>query len=151
MNKVLIGQIGVDSGQVMIGDPCYINSMWNPEEEFQDIRIYRHKDDPNKTLQFGVDFRNYGEMINGHNGQNMNQLLSDGLYIKVPNEDNDNFSYNGACTTTIKHNFGVLSKGLSIVSNSGYGDGSYDVFAYVENDCVHKLEIVFIDEEEEEA
>jgi Protein of unknown function (DUF4241) len=27
------GVVGVDSGQVMIGDPCYLNSEWDPEPD----------------------------------------------------------------------------------------------------------------------
>jgi hypothetical protein len=30
----LIGHIGVDSGQMMLCDPCYIESHWGPENEF---------------------------------------------------------------------------------------------------------------------
>lgn len=32
-NKVLMGYIAVDSGQVMICDPCYIDSQWEREED----------------------------------------------------------------------------------------------------------------------
>ena len=145
MERVLVGEFGVDSGQVMIGDPCYINSCWS-DKEFENIRIYRKKHDPKQTLQFGVDFERYDEMIPGHMGKCMNQLLQEGIYIEVPRPADNSYSYHGACTTTIKDNFGVLSRGLAVVSSTGYGDGGYEVYAYMKEGAVHKLEVIFIED-----
>ena len=58
------------------------------------------------------------------------------------NEDQDwnlenrigDFSYFGASATTIANDFGVLGDGKSVVFNTGYGDGSYDVFIQVGNE-----------------
>ncbi len=36
-NKELIGHVGVDSGQLLLCDPCYIDSEWE-QEDFTDIR-----------------------------------------------------------------------------------------------------------------
>ena len=47
MKKVKIGTAGVDSGQLMITDPCYIRHFSN-EFELEDIRRYKHK----KTKRF---------------------------------------------------------------------------------------------------
>ena len=77
MRKVRLGKVGVDSGQLMITDPCYVRH-FNTDYP-QDIRIYQHKDDPKKTLQFKVDFNSYQEMISGHMGVTMNQLLDEGI------------------------------------------------------------------------
>ena len=157
MERVLVGEFGVDSGQVMIGDPCYINSNWS-DKEFQDIRIYRKKHDPKQTLQFGVDFQRYDEMIPGHMGKCMNQLLQEDIYIEVPRPTDNSYSYNGACSTTINNNFGVLSREvetpngpfqlgpLAVVSRTGYGDGGYEVYAYMKEGVVHKLEVIFIED-----
>ena len=151
MKRVYLGHVGVDSGQLMITDPCYVR-LFNTDYP-EDIRIYRHKDDPDKTLQFGVDFTNYQEMIEGHNGQCMNQLLSDGLYVEAPRKSDDSFSFNGACTTTLESFGGTLQNGMAAVFQSGFGDGSYNVHAYVNEidgwgERVTKVEITLISEDE---
>ena len=72
MELELIGYVGVDSGQLLLCDPCYIDSEWE-QEDFQDIRIYEHKD-TNDKLQYRVDFQNYQSPIERYDGKNMNQL-----------------------------------------------------------------------------
>ena len=42
MKKKLLGHVGVDSGQLLITDPCYIDSSWE-KENCIDTRIYKHK------------------------------------------------------------------------------------------------------------
>lgn len=37
MKYELVGYVGVDSGQVMICDPCYINSEWQKTKKGEDI------------------------------------------------------------------------------------------------------------------
>jgi hypothetical protein len=150
MKKVYLGHVGVDSGQLMITDPCYVRHFNTDYPE--DVRIYRHKDDPDKTLQFGVDFTNYQDMIEGHNGQCMNQLLADGLYIEVPRPLDNSFSLKGASSTTLNYFGGMLQNGMAAVFQSGFGDGSYDVHAYVDEidgwgERVTKVEITLIEEE----
>jgi hypothetical protein len=43
------------------------------------------------------------------------------------------FSYQGACATTIAHDYGVLADGKSVVFNTGYGDGNFYVFFLIKN------------------
>lgn len=84
--------------------------------------------------------------------------------IKMQKTGQFRFNYNGACALT--NNPGSVSPGgilqndigasLAAVVSSGFGDGTYDVFAYVGNygewgKRVAKLEIIFIDEEEKES
>ena len=71
MIKKKIGEIGIDSGQVIICDPCYIDSHWKVEE-FKDTRIY--KNGKGHFLQYRVDFPDYQAIIPKYN-MNMNQLL----------------------------------------------------------------------------
>lgn len=43
MSEVLIGHICVDSGQMMLCDPCYIDSSWKKNEtpsDFTDLSMY---------------------------------------------------------------------------------------------------------------
>ena len=44
MSEVLIGHIGVDSGQMMLCDPCYINGNWDTTQADFDC-IEQHKDE----------------------------------------------------------------------------------------------------------
>jgi hypothetical protein len=83
------------------------------------------------------------------------------------NVEGGHFSYPGACDQTLgKHQGGQLyfpagHSGVAVVSGTGYGDGYYPVYAtyrseYSDEACLNlidrriaKLEIVFIDEDEE--
>ena len=94
MEKIYLGVIGVDSGQMMLCDPGY----------------------------------------------------------------KDSFTYGQACRATNESPGGIVKNyigaALAAVVRSGFGDGVYDVFAYVGNygdwgKRVARLEIVFINEDEE--
>jgi hypothetical protein len=103
---VLVGHVGVDSGQLMICDPCYIKA-----EEWQDQPFA-----PAKPI--------------------------DGSYP---------FTYNGACGATLSDaGFGSLGKfDTGVAFASGYGDGTYPVYAtYNEDGRIARIEIVMIDENE---
>ena len=116
---VRIGSITVDSGQVMICDPCYIDDHWK-KEEFQDIRQYKHND--GTLLQYRVDFENYE-----HNE-----------VTEMPKPRSGNFSYAGACGETLsKKGYGEMLihlGGSAIASRTLTGDGTYPVFAVVDKD-----------------
>ena len=46
MTEKLIGHIGVDSGQMLLCDPCYIDSMWSKSEtpaDFRDLSSFEGK------------------------------------------------------------------------------------------------------------
>ncbi len=133
MKKELIGSVGVDSGQLMICDPCYIDEKWE-KEVFEDIRRYKHfKSD--KTLTYRKDFSNYEEIIKEY-GKNMNQMIKD-LEVKelLPPGPKKNFSYNACCSITLAPQsagqlFYVKGRpGIAVVFSSGYGDGFYPVYA----------------------
>jgi len=96
----LIGSIAIDSGQAMVGDPCYLDK-WQTNE--------------------GEPFE-----LDGKQGD---------------------YSYLGACATTISQTAGELGSGSSVVFNTGYGDGVYPVFADInEEGQVKRVLIEFIDE-----
>ena len=84
---ILAGHIGIDSGQAMVGDPCYLDN-W----------------DTNKNDEFNID---------GKEGQ---------------------YSYHGACATTLKNSYGELNAGSAVVFNTGYGDGLYPVYIELNSD-----------------
>jgi len=35
--EILIGKVGVDSGCLMVGDPCYLDSDWNNEDYSKEV------------------------------------------------------------------------------------------------------------------
>lgn len=84
---ILAGQIGIDSGQAMVGDPCYLDT-W----------------ETNKNDEFNID---------GKEGE---------------------YSYHGACATTLSNNYGQLGLGEAVVFNTGYGDGLYPVYVQMNED-----------------
>ena len=82
--EVLIGRIGVDSGQIMVCDPCYIKSHWE-EEDFKanqprqkDNFTFSYNGACNATLQEGVA-RSGGELGNGL-GVASSTAYGDGVY-----------------------------------------------------------------------
>lgn len=84
MKKELIGRIGVDSGQVMVVDPCYLDE-WIANKAFE-------KSDFSKE-----------------------------------------FSYNQACLRSCsKLQVGVLGDEMAVVSSTAWGDGTYPVYAIVD-------------------
>ena len=133
MKKVLIGHVGVDSGQLLMCDPCYIDSEWS-KEDFTDIRVYEHKDTKEK-LQYMVDFPHYEAEIPKY-GKNMNQLIETGEWIDVPmTESKFPFSYNACCKATLSGdgygqlNYKLGHAGVGVAFSTAYGDGIYPVYA----------------------
>lgn len=94
------GSFTVDSGQAMVGDPCYLDNY-----------------DPNENQEF---------LIEGKEGE---------------------YSYLGACATTLKSNYGELGEGSAVVFNTGYGDGVYPVYVKLNED--NRVTMVVIDFENE--
>jgi hypothetical protein len=93
----LVGSFSVDSGQAMVGDPCYLDK-WQTNE--------------------GEPFE-----LDGKEGD---------------------YSYLGACATTVSSNAGELGIGSAIVFSTGYGDGYYPVYVkYNEDGRVVKVVIDF--------
>lgn len=125
--KKLLGVCGVDSGQLMITDPCYINSEWS-KRDFEDIRKYKNK--KGKVFQYKKDFKNYESKIDG---KTVNELIKTKEWTEISNEIIRDFSYGGCCSVTLGENGGQLNckkghEGVGVVFSSGYGDGCYEVW-----------------------
>lgn len=148
MIKKKIGVIGIDSGQIIICDPCYIDEHWS-HEEFKDIRIYKNID-TGHFLQYGKDFPDYEAIIPKYNA-NMNQLIKTGKWEQMPNDPPENeFSYAGSCHHTLSRDragqihYPIGHAGLAVAASTGYGDGLYDVVATYNLDMrIVKIEINF--------
>lgn len=131
MKTKLLGRIPVDSGQVLITDPCYLDN-WEANE-FEDIRIYRNVK-TGKIYQFGIDFNNY-ETEAVYRGKNMNTLLAEKIVTEEDIEPSYDYSYNGACNRTIHdERGGGLVGALGVAAHTGYGDGFYPVTAHYNNE-----------------
>ena len=145
MKKIKLGEVGVDSGQLLICDPCYIDGEWKCEY-FSDVRQYKHKV-TGDILQYKIDFRNYEEVIDKY-GQTMNQLNRTGDWEEVkPPPAKENFSYNACCRASHKGpnqlNYEMGHAGIGVAFSSGYGDGVYNVYGYENGDGrIVKVEII---------
>lgn len=150
LTKKLLGEVGVDSGQLMVMDPCYIKDEWK-DTEFKDIRAYEHKTiydlkgDKQMFIYTTEDiikdkkverFENFDSITS--TGKSMNQMLQEKevVEVEVPSKDEliGTLSYGGICETTINDqhqiNYKLGHPGAAVVFNSGYGDGCYKVYGY---------------------
>lgn len=148
-----IGVVGVDSGQLIMCDPCYLENEWqNIESSSKDFAhdIYECKID-GKFWQYAyggvtasyVDVTNfpgnYEDRIPEY-GKTPNQLIKEGLFVKTdrdktPHIEPGEFSYRGACKATLSSeqsgqlNFKMGHEGAGVVCSTGLGDGLYPVYA----------------------
>ena len=127
-----LGVVGVDSGQLLITDPCYIDSQWL-DEPYQDDRVYKDAQ-TGATVKWGRDFVNFTEPVEPY-GKSPNDLIAAGRLVQLPppKSESFNYSYNGACQATRSDGFGELvfgkgHPGAGVVFESGWGDGLYPVY-----------------------
>lgn len=152
--KKFIGEVGVDSGQILICDPCYIDSQWKKENVNFD-RTYEITE-RELFLKFGRDFSSFEEPILCCEGKTMNQMVANGEAHELPETPAKHpFSYNACCKKTCgddedgQLNYEMGHPGVGVVTRSGYGDGVYPVHAeYTSDGRVKSITVTFIDEEE---
>lgn len=155
--RKIIGEVGVDSGQILVCDPCYIDSEWK-REDFSFDRKHKHID--GTILQYRVDFERFDEIIPKY-GKSMNQIIEDGEATEMPESSSRYpFSYNACCKATCRDNenendgqlyYEIGHPGVGVVTSSGYGDGTYPVIAdYTKDGRVKSITVVFIDDDEDE-
>jgi len=149
---VTLGFVGVDSGQLIICDPCYLKTEYVQREFKSSHEIYRHSD--GKLWQFTFSdltevsnvkvnpFPGTYEDIIPEYGKNPNQLIKDGDFqpsgidtmAYIPNGE---FSYAGIAKATLSNelggqlNYAMGHPGVSVAFRSGLGDGSYEVKAEI--------------------
>ena len=101
MNRRLIGVVGVDSGQIMVADPCYIEASF-PTDELTNVKFDEAK----------------SHYVNLDGSEIRNEQLSltyDGARL-ASMSDRFQLYY------TLGH------AGAAVCVDSGYGDGSYPVY-----------------------
>jgi len=151
---VKLGEIAVDSGQLIICDPCYINSSWQQDKETEHSdfahEVYQHKED-GSYWQFCYDKApvegatrfpgSYMDVIPEY-GKTPNELIVEGIFTPVNNDSiphivSGKFSYAGACKVTNKANqggqlnFPMGHPGVAVAFRTGFGDGVYPVYAEI--------------------
>lgn len=154
MSTKLIGHVGVDSGQLLLCDPCYIESQWE-QEDFQDFRTYQHKDTGNE-LTYRIDFKNYQDPIEAYGGKNMNELIGTGEWDEIPGpKAKYPFSYNACSQASLSEdghgqlNFKHGGPGAGVAFSTAFGDGMYPVIAhYMDDGTLRSVEVVFQTEDD---
>lgn len=127
-----MGEIFVDSASILITDPCFIDSNWDRDEEFEDIRIYNNKEN-NRLYRYRVDFNHYEEIPDGC-VKTVNQLIKENVFTELKLNREYNFSYAGAANASLsekgyhslKFKNGLEGAGLCV--KTVYGDGGYIVY-----------------------
>lgn len=130
---VYLGEVGVDSAQLVLTDPRYIDSQWD-DEPFQDVRIYKDTQ-TGQTFRWGEDFVSYDDLLDPY-GKSPNDLIDAGRLAEVPDPpapETFKYSYNGACQATLSKGYGELAyrggqRGAGVVFSTGWGDGFYSVY-----------------------
>lgn len=124
-----IGEVGVDSGQLLVCDPCYIDSEWK-NEDFVDNSDFYFIFPDGKEEKVEHCSKRWFELIDRANSGE----------IKLESRPNPkkkakhNFSYNAISQKTIEKSFGQLNyivghPGVGVAFSSGLGDGVYPVYA----------------------
>ena len=129
-----MGFVAVDSGQLMITDPCYVDSEWQ-DQPFKDVRLLRDIK-TGQVYQYQKDFQNYENKISGFN-ETVNELIKIGRFesVEADRSKDVSYSYAGACYATSNENgYGVLPfklghDGAGIAVRTVLGDGMYPVYA----------------------
>ncbi len=129
-----LGVVGVDSGQLLITDPCYIDGQWL-DEPLEDDRVYRDTQ-TGTTVRWGRDFTRFDETLEPY-GESPEALLASGRLVQLPPPPRlvtFPYSYNGACQATLGTGHGELmysdtgAAGAGVSFSTAWGDGFYPVY-----------------------
>lgn len=127
-----LGNVGVDSGQLLITDPCYIDGEWQ-DQPYQDDRVYKDVQ-TGEAVTFGRDFTRFDEPLKGY-GDTPEALLASGRLVQLPAKMPETFaySYNGACQATLSSGHGELvyrrgHAGAGVAFSTAWGDGTYPIY-----------------------
>ena len=119
-NLTLIGEIFVDSGQAMVGDPCYLDE-WKNWDSDSGIPFEEHK---NSSGEYG--------------------------YLGAANATLSKNGYGTLGTGVIEGTgISGTKAGSAVVFSTGYGDGLYPVYADIDQDGrIARIVIEFITDED---
>lgn len=129
-----LGVARVDSGQLMITDPRYIDGEWI-DEQFDVTRHFRDTETGATVVWDPFEVRNDQPLP--PYGQTIAALVEKGRLVELPPPtppEKFNYSYDGACQATLSKAgygqlvFGTGHEGAGVVFGSGWGDGYYEVY-----------------------
>jgi hypothetical protein len=146
-NWNLIGKVGVDSGQLMVCDPCYIDSEWIKDKEPTDYPTYvltvgGQMKFPKLNKGWTWQYNSYGTAYDSPQetlgGLSINDAIDKKYVRPVPQPVTKEFSYRGCCDAT-KTGIGgsmVFKKGHdgAGVAFSSNDDGCYEVWGRTGSD-----------------
>ncbi len=154
--RIRLGVVGVDSGQLMICDPGYLNEWKEEPFDLDEISLY-------KDVETGKEFKHPRDWrLEFRDGMSYNEAMEKGLIERVPGKQKGEFSYNGVCQKTLDaeyttHDEGQIPfemghAGLAVAFRSGLGDGLYEVWGTVKElkdwgRRITKVEIILVEEE----
>ncbi len=180
-NIVYLGKVGVDSGQVLITDPCYIDSQWK-REEYKGKRVLKHKETKEEFV-YPDHFTSYEQTLSQADlgkakfekrtprkvitektredyKKTINKLISEGTLEEVTKEKSGTYSYNGCCEATLGElddgggqlNHELGHAGAGVASGTRHGDGNYSVWGILDDrGSVKQIVIDFGNEEEDDS
>lgn len=119
IDVVFLGEVAVDSGQLMVTDPCYIGSQWLPPSD--EDRVWWRDQSP-------------GAEIDG---------------TPTAGEDEERlfpYSYRGASEATLSNGYGGLAfelghAGAGVAFGTAWGDGIYPVYGELHNGRIVRVYI----------
>lgn len=129
---VKLGEVGVDTGQLLLTDPSYIDTEWEVEafhgapDHYEDIAT-------GSEYRLGSDFSRLDEVVPAL-GTTVNDLIAQGKMVgRFETPDSFNYSYKGACDATLAKGYGELRyrmghTGAGVAFSTGWGDGVYPVY-----------------------
>jgi hypothetical protein len=171
--KKKIGEVGVDSGQLMIMDPCYVKGQWRDDDEIIGVRFWgKDEERVREILQeepYNRTCKDLGDvwMVEASSSKQADDIEMEimkimmekcWLVIHCPWTHN---TYDTCCELTGSDdrggqlNYKLGHAGLGVAFSSGFGDGRYDVVATYRDFGemgvrIAKVEILLADDEGEE-
>jgi hypothetical protein len=144
-----VGVVGVDSGQLLICDPCYIESEWQGghlrfENIMKDTQTGEIIKGPKARLSEGITYESIYK-----DGMTYNEAVKRGILEEIPERETGEFSYDGCCKATVGErgtgqlNFKMGHEGAGVACGTGYGDGVYPVYVKKEKGVIKEIRIVF--------
>lgn len=126
--ETLLGHVGVDSGQLIVMDPGYIDGNWK-EEEMDMTEVLEHPDGTEEHVARAS--KRWFEIIDDINNKK--------IKIKqITKEPQHHLSYNAVCQQTLSEKgYGAIPyplghEGLAVAFCSGIGDGFYPIYGRIE-------------------
>lgn len=143
--RIKLGVVGVDSGRLLVCDPCYIDDEWiehgfDSKEMYEDTETGEKIISPRRRLSEGITFASEYK-----DGMTYNEAVQKGILKAIPQPETGEFSYDGCCKSG-QLNFKRGHAGAGVAFRSG--DGVYEVIATMDGvgERIKKVEIILISE-----